>query len=252
MWRNLLLLARMWIEEFRTLLRDCLEQGKSRNPAFSQRALARKAEISPGTLSEFMSGKKALSPATALQICQRLGLENDKVENLKVLIQEEARPQKRLVLSKEDTRILEQWHVLPLLCFLELRNPPEPEEIAEKLGLPQEELLHSIFTLEKIGLVRRDNSKWRATRNYFSTPSDVRNEWIQRFHQQNLTEVQKRFTRIPVEDREVISVHFAGNPLQIQRAKKDMRNFVDKMERNLSRSGKEKVYQLSLQLIPID
>lgn len=74
-------------EDYRGFLRDRFAELQARNPAFSQRGLARKAGIAnPGFFNEVIKGRRRLSPAAALKMAGGLDLSPGETEYFSALV----------------------------------------------------------------------------------------------------------------------------------------------------------------------
>lgn len=74
-------------EDYRGYLRDRFAELQARNPAFSQRGLARKAGIAnPGFFNEVIKGRRRLSPAAALKMAGGLGMSPGETEYFAALV----------------------------------------------------------------------------------------------------------------------------------------------------------------------
>lgn len=74
-------------EDYRGYLRDRFAELQARNPAFSQRGLARKAGIAnPGFFNEVIKGRRRLSPAAALKMAGGLDLSPGETEYFSALV----------------------------------------------------------------------------------------------------------------------------------------------------------------------
>ncbi|MDB5047806.1 MAG: hypothetical protein JWO30_877 [Fibrobacteres bacterium] len=75
-------------EDYRRFLQDRFAELQSRDPGFSQRGLARKAGIAnPGFYNEVIKGRRRLSPAAAIKMCNGLNLSREESEYFSALVE---------------------------------------------------------------------------------------------------------------------------------------------------------------------
>ncbi len=90
-------------EDYRSYLRDRFLELQARNPAFSQRGLARKAGIAnPGFFNEVIKGRRRLSPAAAIKMAHGLDLSPRETEYFSALVDyaETREPRAKLTVGK--------------------------------------------------------------------------------------------------------------------------------------------------------
>jgi uncharacterized protein (TIGR02147 family) len=103
---------------YRTFLKERLDERLARNENLTLRGLALRIGISPSMLSEVLSGKKNLSSAKSLQLAEKLNLSPSDSERLLLMVQIE---------TARDHRVRATY--LNRLCELETSHPRRPFEV---------------------------------------------------------------------------------------------------------------------------
>lgn len=221
---------------------------KGKDPNYSLRAHAQQLGISPGSYSEFVSGRRRISDKKALEIARKLQLDPAAQELLEQLASSE-----RVVLPDEQFQMIRDWHYFAILSLLECHTPPTSnEEISQRLGLTRELTDTSIQKLIEMKLLYQnaDGSLAITGLSYFTNdgiPSTV----IRSAHHEGLKLAAKAIDEIATDERDFTSLTFSGNSRQIAKAKKEVRRCLDKVSQIMGHSQKDQVYRLSIQLFPL-
>lgn len=247
------------MKQLNQLLQQKFEELKSTNPRFSLRALATKAEISPGHLSEVLSGKRPISRSHLEKLIRPLRFSDTDIqfayERLKVAeeLQKVANEPERILTNEDFAQIAHQDYFNALAAMDLSSSQLNAEYISKKIGLPVEQTKNILQVLTSLGVIKEDTkgSLYKTLRS-ISTQKDIPNFDIQAFHDNSLEQTQKTFRDIPVEQRDMIHVSMAVNPEHIPFAKKELEKCCKKVYAKLSQGEKTAVYRLGIQLLPVN
>ena len=239
------------MKKIREMLQEHLSNIQSKNRSFSLRAFAKYLNISPATLSGFMSGQRNISRATAAKILKKIG---GKEEQL--LISEDHYD------SVEGTgwdqkNFISTWHDFAILSVLEVKHVKQDIRfISNYLGLHQRVVTRSINRLERMKLISPlAKGGWKVTGNKISVGKYGKYDLIRKRHKREL----KHFIQvIDYLDQEQIfglsdlsTMIFACDVKKIHEAKLRIRNFRRRLSRFLESGNKNAVYALGIELLPL-
>lgn len=238
-----------------------LAKRKRMNPAYSLRAFARQLKLSPGELSEIMSGKRHLSLKSALRTSKALGLNQIETKQLLQIAQLDKSADiadKDLLSPLASQRIVQQisndlFHIVSdWFCFA-IINLADCKQfkwnvnfISQKLGISALEARLGLERLERVGLIEMRNGKKRIAKDYVMTSSGIPSEAIRNYHRQMLKKAQEALDFQAVDEREIRGLGLPVDPKQLPAIKNDLKNFLDDMAAKYSKGEKSEVYHLEL------
>ncbi|MBX3039257.1 MAG: TIGR02147 family protein [Bdellovibrionaceae bacterium] len=228
-----------------------MQKTKSSRPSYSLRALAKKLKVSPGALSEFLRGKRKLSPEVAVRVIESLSLPDDKRESLLGMIHKSEDTNKAL--TAEEFMTVAHWSAAALMCLFEFETPPDSlEEIAKKIGIPQEKIREKIESLKSLGLLRETpENEIKSQGLTVSTTQDIPSEAIQKFHHDSLSLSQAALLNLPATKREFTSVTFSSTKDKLELGKKEIRKFREFFSSKLATPVRDEVYHLQICFYPL-
>lgn len=143
----------------------------------------------------------------------------------------------------------------PLLIVL-LKQKHIQKDITNLMKLTnmsKADLVDSIEALEKIGaVIKIDDGQYEATQFSFSTPDEVSNLAVQKYHANVLDQAKERLN-LPPQQREFQSLMMALSEDEFKFLKKKIKNFMDEVEGLFSgpRPKSEKAYVINMNLVPM-
>ncbi|MGE3973405.1 MAG: TIGR02147 family protein [Bdellovibrionales bacterium] len=236
------------------------------NPRYSSNAFAKHIGMSPAFLSLILKKKRRPSVSMAKEVIKGLKLTQQEGEYLLLLAQYDGAQSPHLKehyykqvhnlreklevtkLTLEHFRFLSDWHHSAVLEVLEIRDHPKTEvSIAKQLGLAHKKVRESLQILINLGLVgRRGETFVRLAGPYISTPHDIANSALRRFHAQILRMAIVALEEEPVEARHISGLTLSIDPEKLPVAKEKIREFVRSLSRDMKSDNKKEVYQLSV------
>lgn len=168
--------------DYRRVLKDTLARRCKSNPRYSLRAFSRDLNVSSGTLSDIIKGKKGLSRSAGAAVARRLGYKRAEVEHFCDLIDsvdgrsESLRQSARLRLQRysaehdplyriqaDTLQVLSEWFHFAILALSNLKNfKSDPGWIAKTLRIKPEEAAAAIERLIRLSLLVEDGGRLRA------------------------------------------------------------------------------------------
>lgn len=143
------------------ILLQKLEDAKIRNPRMSLRGFAQRIGLSPGGLSEILSGKRALSHSTKKKVAERLVLspqETIEFFNEDLPIKMQLVLDDRLTLSQDQFHLVSDWWYFGILNLLRTRDfKNNLGWIADRLGLTLGTVKEAWNALFRLGYLEEKN-----------------------------------------------------------------------------------------------
>lgn len=249
-----------------TLLKAEIERRQERNAAYSLRALARDAGLSPAVLSLVMNGKRALTLEKAMAIADKLKLTADIRQALFQAVSEDhdirVDPTKRRTRAMEDkmaymqlrmdqfTVIGDWWH-FALLNLAKLRGfRSDVSWMAEKLAIDPSVCGEALERLRRLGLMELKNGEWKRTARPLETPTDIPSQAIRNFHRQTIARAVESMEESPLDERDITSIMLVTDKAKLEEAKRRIRLFRKELAEFLDAEGGDEVYSLNIQLFP--
>lgn len=228
------------------------EQG-SEAAKVSLRSLAKSVGMSPGAISEILSGKRGLSERAALQILEGLPLPAEVKNRYQEMMSTEVQGNRELL--AEDAQILiSHWYFMTIHCLFELEPAPRSaQEIAERLGLEEKDCQWALDCLVRYGLLRPDaEGHLEHTGIYWTTKEGVSDQVIQNAHVIEMGLAKRALTKIPVENRHISTITFTGNSRQFVRMQAEIQRFRDRISQIMEEGDCDQIYKLNVQMFPVD
>ena len=243
------------------MLRTKFEESRIRNPAFSVRAFAKKAGLSPATLSLILNGKRKISRKLAQKLCDKLML--DPTERAQLFIQFEKKHESEksdqvgldyLQLTNDQYQVVADWKSFAILNLIETKGFKSNNEwIARRLAISLGDVENTIERLKRLEMVSETKSgglKRAATR--YRTSDDVANLSLRKSHHQNLELAQKSLEDVPVDLRDFTWMTLPIDLEKMPQAKEMIRKFRDEFYTLMSReAAPTEVYRICVQLFPL-
>jgi uncharacterized protein (TIGR02147 family) len=254
--------------DHREFLQRCLPEGKG------LRALARKAGFkSPGLLTMLVKGERKLTPRSADLLARALALkgrrralllafarlDSGRTEKEKLQAREEivriksVRPEFKL--NAAQYSFLATWYY-PVVYAL-LQNLPagtSSAAIAARLGrgVSAADVEEALADLALLGLIERDAAgAWRPSHAAISTPEDVRDLAIGKYHR-NMLGLAEEALALPLDRREFNGLTVSIPSRLLPQVKDKIRAFRTELNELLSRETEPgEVFQFNVQFFPL-
>lgn len=237
------------------LLEEELGARRVRNPAYSLRAFARDLGLNVTSLSQAMSGKRALRGDNLRKVFASMRVSDADREFL--LRESSRRGQYRKVpdsyrpIDRETFESLRHEIFFPLLSLCRLENRADPDWIAARLGVDAAAVRETLAAVKRLGYVEETEGRLRRTIAPISFHESVqKSEPIRRYHLSNLEKARKALTELPTEARHFATITMPVNPERWAEAEKRIRHFAMKLSAFLEKGATSEVATLSVQLFP--
>ena len=253
-------------QRVRRLLIDEFAACRRKNPRYSLRAFANRLGVVPSALSDWMAGKRAVSPSMAERVMRSLNLDSRqtslvlgrlRAENHLLKVAHAAAggsPEKAFTLLESDTyHVIADWYYFAVLSLAETTAfVAKPDWIAERLGISQDQARDALERLMRLKLLVMDTQgKVVPTGRQLRTTSDVPDATLRRCLHQNLERARESLDRDPVEVRDFSSITMAIDPDLLPEAKALIQKFRRNLCQLLESGAKREVYKMNIELFPL-
>lgn len=242
-------------------LREEFSRRSARNPSFSLRAFARLVGISPGRISEIMSGRKPMGLRNAERVATQLQFDDKRREAFLNLVRKQQRGRvSSWASSKEDFgkvgddayKVVAEWHHFAILSLMETCGfENDPQWIAARLGISLGRVRAALVRVERLGLASKVRGRWRPTYARISTTNEIPSQALRSSHKQILRHAMVALDKVPLQQRSVTSATMAIDPKKLPRAKEMIAQFQAQLARFLETGVRTEVFDLNVQLVPV-
>jgi uncharacterized protein (TIGR02147 family) len=239
------------------------------NPRYSLRAFAKACEISPGVLSQFLSGKRVPSYKIAQKLIAHLNLSPDEEQKfLNSLAQKHQRrgllrlspvfkksggPVQSRDLDVELFKIIGDWYhyaILMLTCTENFRS--DPKWIASQLSISVIEAKLAVERLLELGFLKSEGKKLICSEPHFTTADkNLTSTALKKHVKQSLEKAIHSVDNDPIEKRSMTYMTMAIDEAKLPEAKALVEEFTNKMSILLESGKKTRVYEFGTYLYPL-
>jgi uncharacterized protein (TIGR02147 family) len=239
------------------------QRRKTRNPAFSLRAFAKQIGIPAGRLSQYFSGKRAISEAAARRIAERMSLSPDQEKQFLALIYAErirkgdslkniAGDSAFQEISADSFAVLSDWYYFAILNLLKIKGfRSDPAWIGERLGISTAKAKHAVCRLKRVGLLVEKRGHLVRVDKPLRTSDGLAFRALRISHEQSLQQAIHRLHEVSLAFRDITSMTMAVDLRRLPEAKKIIKDFRRKLSAFLECGEPTEVYNLNVQLVPV-
>jgi uncharacterized protein (TIGR02147 family) len=228
------------------------------NSHYSQRAFAGALGLSPGTLSEIMSGKRKLTYKNALKIAGKLGLSKIDTKNFVLLLDDtkdekvKRKDHKDLQLSNDMFSIISNWYCFAILNLADCEGFKWGFSwLSKRLGISMIEAKDAIEKMKRVGLIKETEKGLQAVEDFVLSPDGISSQAVRDYHHSLLQKAQEALENQDVREREISGISFAMNPKDLDKIKKDIDDFQRELIDKYCKGKRSEVYHLELALFKL-
>ncbi len=252
-------------------LRDDFTERQVRNPQYSLRAMAERLKLNSGTIVRIMNGQRNISRNLLPLFTGYLNLKQKEAEYFENLVYFcQAKTEKcrndayrqLLVLRKSSTKIVkedsfsfyEEWFYTAIRELLRIYSfNGDYKELARLLepSVTVHEAKRAVHLLLNLGLLEKTESGFRVCEQNISTGESWCGQAIKKFQQISLQKAQEAIERFPKEERDFSTMTMCYSAEGFRKVKELLRRTREELSRiEEDDAGKNRVYQINLQLFP--
>lgn len=253
-------------KDFRKYLQSEFAKRCGRNARYSLRTFARQLKTNPGTLSQILSGKRALSNETVKKLGDALGLDPKTVSGFVVAsaassansdIETVAHSRTAIELAYDTFNSISDYYHDAILELTHTKNfIGDIGWVARRLKISLVETRAAVERLQRLGFLRIDDQgKWVDVYrdNTNDLDSNFTNSAMRKHQEQILNLSKEALENIPRQQRDHVSNIFACNPDDIPEIKKRINKFRKELIAFIQRSESDfqEVCALNISIFPL-
>jgi uncharacterized protein (TIGR02147 family) len=234
-------------------LKNKYSENKRANSAYSVRTFAKRAGLSPGAMSEILSGKRAISQKLAEKIALNLKLNpTERSQFFSGSLSKGDRGIKRVrFLSQAQFQYITDPSYFNFLALMDtsiFRN--DPQWISQKLEISAEKVNLIVIRFKELNILVENNGVLSKTRDTFSTSDDIKDDFINRAHLETLKAASRSLAEDLISVRDFTSFCFPADPKMLPAVKLKIRTFQDEVAALMLGQKSTEVYKLAINLFP--
>lgn len=253
------------MRSFREHLQETFMSRLENNRQYSMRAFAKSLAVPPTTLSEILSGKRAVSIKMRNKIGLALGMSPEDIQefegkehgnskNLEYKITQEDNDYQQLEL--DNFYIISQWYHYGILQLMRTSDFKEDRQfISKRLGITTTEVDLAIERLLRVGILKRevdgkltDNSEGHTTH----LKPGYTNKALRDYQKNALQRASQKVQEVSIHHRDNTSMTMAINKQAMDFAKNEITKFRRELCQKLESFGEaDEVYELLISLTPL-
>ncbi|NJL23805.1 MAG: TIGR02147 family protein [Calothrix sp. SM1_5_4] len=249
-----------------SFLKDELRRRVRLNPRYSLRSFARNLRMSPGALSEVLSGRRQLSLKSVPNVAQAIGLSAVESRHLLHLAQlakaaknkdlreleRRARVRDEAMLDEQIFALVSEWYHFAILNLLECDGFEwKASWISRRLGISLIQARMAMDLLLRLGLVRREKDRYIGKNEVVLSPREIPSAAVRNHHRQILEKAIQALEGQALTERDITGSGFALDPACLPAIKKELSEFQDRLVAKYSAGSKTEVYFLEVALFKL-
>jgi len=246
--------------DFRTLLRQELEDRCLRNPSYSLRAFATHLEMDASTLSKILKGKRPLGESVISKLGSRIGLSEKEISVFIDIadkkVDHSAEQMTFDQLTYDRFAVISDWSHFVILELMQVKGfRPDAAWVAKSLGLQVSEVDAAVERLKRVGLLKVSKSgAWEdlSGGNSTSIGPDMMSVAHRRLQQQFLEKAADSLVHVPIQERDHSTMTVAVDRSRLPAAREKIKRFRRSLAKFLTEGeDRDEVMNLNIALFPI-
>lgn len=251
------------------ILAKAFKNKKSKNPSYSQSALARDLGVSSVFVSKILTGEKDVPSGRFKKLFTILDMDinqqviyikatllnsvsEDLIDLAQMALLKESNFENYKIESSKKLSVLKKWFNVPMLTYLTCdRLDYSPKAIAKYFNVGEAEVLESLNSMKDFDLVENKNGVWKKIENHSYFPTTQSKSDVRDFHKQMIQKAYQELSRTDAqafEKRLITGFSIATNPENLEKSKKLIFDFLSELSHTLSDGVCTEVYQCNVQL----
>ena len=260
--------------DYRSFLKDLLEEKKKESQGFSHRAVLAKMGISStGFLANVISGRKNLTPGQAQKLASVLKLRMGEARYFECLVlftqarslEEKNAQLKRLVanqrvetrsLTRKQLNLFSRWHYVVLREMLYFHRLKDDYRKAARMLQPPlgaEETEKAIRELEALELIERDGEGvFRQKDAAVTTGNEIRSLQVANFQMEMIDLAKAALDHMPAEERDISCLTLTLSMDSFDQVKSEVQAFRKRLSAiAIADQKSDQVFQCNIQFFPV-
>lgn len=255
----------------RDRLKEHFEKSKGLNKSFSLRSFAKFLDLPHGSLSQFLAGKRNLSPPTLRTLVEKLTSSPEERKDLLEIVNrkeiERLRSESKQsstsnydsqTLSNEEFNSIDEWYVYAVRTVLSLSTAQSDVGwVAQELGIEPSAVERALRTLFRLKLIKlNSDGKIVRTKKHIKTPDGLKKKSeitpiLRKIHDQHIQHSLHSLHSHDASLRDITWMNIPTNPAKLNQARELIRKCQDDILALLEDEETSVTYRLTVQLCPI-
>lgn len=238
------------MSELKSMITTTYQKRQAINRGYSQNAFARDLGVSPTALSQYLSGKRSLSPVNLKKVVRSLALPLEYAQKSKRNNYADQTPSIKL---KIDTfTLISDWYHFGILNLLEIELIRSPEQICKRLGISLQTAIEALDRLESLALIKKNGGRYIRATQSLDTGSDIPSEAIRKHNREKMELAIASLETVSIQLRDISSLTLTFNPQKLNEIKKEIVKFKNRVTNLCNNSeNSSEVYALNVQFFPL-
>lgn len=237
-------------------LQEALDARKRKNARYSLRAFARDLGVSPGRLSDFISGRRMPGKRLCERMIEALKMsESEEAKFLHLISRNQEVPGKQKsthVLREDEFSLIADWEHFALLMLMgTVGFKDNIKWMAERLQTSEMKILNALERMERLQLIKIKKGKIERLKRKVATTHDIPSSVLKESHRQILEHAAESLQKDDIAIRDITSITIPADPAKVALAKEHIKAFRRKMAKLLGDGKNTEVYNLNIQLVPV-
>jgi uncharacterized protein (TIGR02147 family) len=234
---------------------------REKNPSYSLRAFAKHLGITPGRLSNFLSGKRPLTQKAGQKAAEKLSyspihtkifLEKIATEKGQKIAASGPLQWEAHELQAELFELVANWHHFAIRNLIKTKDfKSDVRWIGGRLGISPIEVRSAIDRLKRVGLVKDGENGLEMCMDNIKTSQDIPSAALRRLHKQHMELAIVALEDVAIEQRDITGITMAIDKKRLPEAKQRIKDFRLSMSEFLEAGERKEVYHLGVQLFPL-
>jgi uncharacterized protein (TIGR02147 family) len=238
------------------ILKTIFEGRKTKNRSYSSRAFARDLGVSPGRLSEIMSGQNIPGNEVTRRIVQGLKLNFQDSQWVMDVVREQKNLHQEIKgarqLATDEFSLIADRKNFSLLCLMETDGfQSDIGWMAKRLRTTKPAVEKILERLIRLQLVVKEDGVYKSVHKDVTTTHNVSSDAIRKYHRQGIEHAMESLQEDGVELRDITSIEMPADPRKLSDIRVLIRDFRRKVAGLLESGEKTEVYRLNIQLVPV-
>ena len=239
--------------KFRLWLQAEFSNRSRKSPRYSLRAFAASLKLEPSSVSQILSGKRALSRNSLIKLCEKLSATPKDLKEFGLLTGKGEELANFHQLSMDQFAVIADWYHFAILEMTFIKtSSSDPKSIAKALGISIQDTKSAIERLSRLGLLNVQNGKFLKTKIQLSNHAGLNTSAAKKtLQRQVISKALDAIDDVPQEFKDITSITMAIDLKNLERARDLTQKFRRDLCALLEDGEPTQIYNLAIQLYPV-
>lgn len=236
------------MQDLKEILNYTHKKRQAVNVRYSRNAFARDLGVSPTALSQYLSGKRSLSPINLRRIEKSLCFPAGYINQIKTNVDHAGTA---VQINLDTFSLVAEWQHFAILNLVEIENIKSTLEISHRLGISQEQAHSAIDRLLKLGFLKKNKGVFQRTHFSLDAGTDIPSEALRKHNREKMELAIESLEKTAMEDRDVSSLTLTFDLKKMSQIKNEIKRFKKRIGSLCRPDQASEVYSLNIQFFPL-